>query len=52
MRHYFGKRLFPKLPPDLRHRRMKNIYLTVLVIVVLGGAICVVMIVLNAPGKN
>jgi len=49
---YFGKRLFPKLPPDLQRRRMQSIYLTGLVLVVLGSVICLVMIKLNTPGKN
>jgi len=52
MRFQLGQLLFPNLPPDLRRRRMQNIYLTALVLVVVCGAICLVMIKLNSPGKN
>jgi len=52
MRFQLGQRLFPNLPPDLRRRRMQSIYLTVLVLIVVCGAICLVMIKLNTPGKH
>lgn len=34
-----GKWLFPKLPADLRRRRMETIYLTLFVCAVIGVAI-------------
>ena len=52
MKFNFGNLLFPKLPPDLRRRRMATIYLTGLVTVVVGLAVYLVMIQLNHPGKH
>lgn len=38
-----GKWLFPKLPPDLRRRKMATIYLTVVAVVVIGAVVALIL---------
>ena len=38
-----GKWLFPKLPSDLRRRKMATIYLTVVAIVVIGAVVALII---------
>ena len=43
MKFKLGKWLFPKLPPDLRRRKMATIYLTVAAIIVIGAVVALVI---------
>jgi hypothetical protein len=48
-----GNLMFPKMPPDLRRRRMATIYLTALVSIILGLIVYKLMFVMNHhPGRH
>jgi hypothetical protein len=50
MREFFGKLLFPRLPPDLQRRKI-NILLAVLVVgLLLGGVMAFLMVARNKIG--
>jgi hypothetical protein len=46
MHEFFGKLLFPRLPPDLQRRKI-NIFLAVLLVGLLMGGLIVLMMVLR-----
>jgi len=46
MYEFFGKLLFPRLPPDLQRRKI-NIFLAVLLVGLLMGGLIVLMMVLR-----
>ena len=52
MNQYFGKLLFPRLPPDLRRRKFNTILAVVVISVVLGSCIGTVMILRNKTGLH
>ncbi len=50
MYEFFGKLLFPRLPPDLQRRKINNLLAVLLVGLLLGGLIALVMVLSNKIG--
>jgi hypothetical protein len=50
MYEFFGKLLFPRLPPDLQRRKINTILAVLLVGLILGGLIALMMVLRNKIG--
>jgi hypothetical protein len=50
MYNFFGKLLFPRLPPDLQRRKMNILLAVLLVGLFLGGLFALIMVLTNKIG--
>ena len=52
MNQYFGKLLFPRLPPDVQRRKFNIILAVIVISVLLGSCIGTVIILRNTIGLH